>query len=134
MGIFDIFLSEEQRIAKEQRTLTNRDSQPEDRENSARWLAERDKPKAWVALLTRFDMKLENQLKDRAEKDLCYSLLVQAGSDALARPLERHLKKCREIATPLRLHHELMGLEATIEKAYEVLALERDKDDFKPQC
>ncbi|MEN0062110.1 MAG: hypothetical protein AAGA48_08140 [Myxococcota bacterium] len=133
MGIFDIFLSEEQRIAKEQRTLTNRDSQPEDRENSARWLAERDKPKAWVALLTRFDMKLENQLKDRNEKDLVYSLLTQAGAEALARPLERHLKKCRQVATPLRLHQELMGLDATIAKAYEILDIEREKDDFKPQ-
>ncbi len=133
MGIFDIFLSEEQRIAKEQRTLTNRDAQPEDRENAARWLAERDKPKAWVALLTRFDMKLENQLKDRNEKDLVYSLLVQAGAEALSRPLDRHLKKCREIASPLRIHQELLGLEATITKAYEVLALEREKDDFKPQ-
>jgi len=133
VGFFDIFLSEEQRIAKEQRTLTNRDSQPEDRENSARWLADRDKPKAWVALLTRFDMKLENQLKDRSEKDLVYSLLVQAGAEALRRPLERHLKKCREIATPLRLHHELMGIEPTLERAYEVLDLEREREDFKPQ-
>ena len=32
MGLFDMFLSEERRIAKEQRTLTNRDKQPEDRE------------------------------------------------------------------------------------------------------
>lgn len=133
MGIFDIFLNEEQRIAKEQRTLTNRDSQPEDRDASARWLAGRDKPKAYVALLTRFDMKLENQLKDRNEKDLVYSLLLDAGTDALERPLDRHLRRCRDVATPLRLHQELLGLDATIAKAFEILELERAKDDFKPQ-
>ena len=38
MGLFDFFLSDEKKIAKHQRRLTNRDSQPEDREASARWL------------------------------------------------------------------------------------------------
>lgn len=132
MGLLDMFLSEERRIAKEQRTLTNRDKQPEDREGAARWLAERDNPKAYVALLTRFDMNLENQLKDRAEKDLVYSL-VAAKPDLAKRPLARHLARCKQLATPLRLFVALEGEDAAVEKAFELLDIERSKDDFNPR-
>src|SRR5688500_14555006 len=103
MGMFDFFdflLSEEKRIAKQQRTITNRDVQPEDREKAARWLADNGSPKALVALLTRFDMQLENGLKDKNEKEFVYSLLLGFG-DAAVKPLERHLEKCRQIAVPL---------------------------------
>lgn len=132
MGIFDVFLSQESRIQKNQRTLTNRDVQAEDREKAARWLADQDSPKAIVALLTRFDMNLENQLKDKSEKDFVYGLIVSRG-EAVLRPLERHIEKCRQIALPLRMYVELKGEEAAILKAYEILEIERKKDDFKPQ-
>jgi hypothetical protein len=132
MGFFDLFLSEEQRIQRHQRTLTNRDAQADDREASARWLVDNGKPKALVALLTRFDMNLENQLKDKAEKDFAYALLAGMGDD-LFRPLERHLERCRQIALPLRMYVETQGVQAAIEKVYDVLERERAKDDFKPQ-
>ncbi|HHO53218.1 MAG TPA: hypothetical protein ENK18_20670 [Deltaproteobacteria bacterium] len=132
MGIFDFFLSEDRRIAKEQRTLTNRDKQTEDREAAARWLADREAPKALVALLTRFDMNLENQLKDKSEKELVYALLIGVG-EPVVRPLERHLARCKQVATPLRLYIDLVGLDAAIEKVFEILRIEHEKDDFKPQ-
>src|SRR5262249_10537617 len=120
MGIFDFFLSEEARIQKNQRTLTNRDVQAEDRDKAARWLADQGSPKAIVALLTRFDMNLENQLKDKAEKDFVYGLVAGMGEQAL-RALERHIEKCRQIALPMRMFVELKGEEAGILKAYEIL-------------
>lgn len=132
MGIFDVFLSEESRIQKNQRTLTNRDVQAEDREGAARWLADNRTPKALVALLTRFDMNLENQLKDKAEKDLVYALLLDLG-DATVRPLERHLTMCKQIAHPIRMYVEMRGEQAATEKVFEILEHERNKDDFKPQ-
>jgi hypothetical protein len=132
MGIFDMFLSEEKRIQKQQRTLTNRDAQAEDRETAARWLAENGSPKAIVALLTRFDMKLDNQLKDQAERDLVYSLLISLGQ-SIERPLGRHLKKCHTIAQPIRMMEEVFGEEATIVKVDELLHREFEKDDFKPR-
>jgi len=132
MGIFDMFLSEDKRIAKQQRAVTNRDAQPEDRENAARWLADNGKPKAIVALLTRFDMKLENQLKDQAERELVYALLIGMG-DPVVRPLKRHLKKCRTIAMPIRLLEELAGEEQTIQVVFKLLQREYEKDDFKPR-
>lgn len=132
MGFFDVFLSEEKRIQKQQRTLTNRDSQPEDRDNAARWLADNGSPKAVVGLLTRFDMKLENQLKDAAERDFVYSLVVGLG-EAVDRPLNRHLERCQTLAHPLRLMVELKGEDATITKVVDLLDREFKKDDFKPR-
>jgi hypothetical protein len=132
VGIFDMFLSEERRIQKNQRTLTNRDVQAEDRDAAARWLADNGSGKALVALLTRFDMSLENQLKDKSEKDFVYGLLTAIGEPAI-RPLERHLERCRQVALPLRMYIELKGEEAAILKVFGVLELERGKDDFKPQ-
>lgn len=132
MGIFDFFLSEEERIRRHQRTLTNRDKQPEDREAAARWLSDNATPKAMVALLTRFDMALENQLKDKSEKELVYGLLSRAGKDAI-RPLERHLEKCRQVALPLKLYVDAVGEQGAIEKVFELLDLERSRDDFKPE-
>jgi hypothetical protein len=132
VGLFDIFLSDEQRIQKNQRTLTNRDVQPEDRDAAVRWLVENASPKAHVALLTRFDMNLEYQLKDKNEKNALYTTLLGIG-DPLVRPIERHLEKCRQVAIPLRLYAELKGEETAIRKVYEILDLERNKDDFKAQ-
>jgi hypothetical protein len=132
MGIFDMFLSEEKRIAKQQRTITNRDAQPEDREAAARWLAENGSAKSVVGLLTRFDMKLENQLKDAGERDFVYSLVVGLG-DALDRPLARHLERCQNLAHPLKLLVETKGEQAAIERVFELLQREHEKDDFKPR-
>ncbi len=130
--MFDLFLSEEKRIGKNQRTLTNRDKQAEDRETAARWLNDNGSPKGIVALLTRFDMNLENQLHDKDEKQLVYGMLASAG-EAVTRPLDRHLKRCRQLAMPMRLHIELHGLDATVEKVMELLQIELEKDDFKPR-
>jgi hypothetical protein len=132
MGMFDFFLSEDKRIARQQRTLTNRDVQAEDRDKAARWLADNGTPKALVALLTRFDLQLENGLKDQAEKDFVYKLALGFGP-AIERPLERHLERCRQIALPLRLYVDIKGEAAAIERVFHVLDHERRKDDFKPQ-
>ena len=133
MGFLDFFISEDRRIAKEQRNLTNRDKNTEDREAAARWLCDRDSPRAIVALLTRFDMNLENQLKDQAEKELTYSLIAAKGAATL-RPLARHLERCRQLATPLRMFVDLFGEDAAVEKAFHLLQVEHERDDLnKPE-
>lgn len=132
MGLFDLFLSRDERIRRQQRQLTNRDKVAEDRDAAARWLADDGSPKALVALLTRFDMKLDNHLKDQAERDMVYGLLSDIGEPVL-RPLERHLVKCRNTSAPIRLHAELTDLETTRGKVFEVLEVERQKDDFRPE-
>lgn len=132
MGIFDIFLSEEKKIAKNRRRLTSKDSQPEDREAAARWLADNGSAKALVALMSRFDMKLEHQLNDKAEKDVVYALVANLG-EAGVRPVRGWLKQCRSVAVPLRLLEDLTDEEQTIAYVYTLLAAELARDDFKPE-
>lgn len=131
MGLFDFFRSEDDKIRRQQRRVTDRNLQPEDREAAVRWLADNGSGKALLALLSRFDMNLENQLKDQSEKEFTYDLLLQKG-DALEAPLRSHLKRCRQFALPLRLFEELRGEQAAIELVFELLRIELEKDDFKP--
>lgn len=130
MGIFDLFLSEEKKIKKHHRRLVDRDAQPEDREISARWLAENASPNALLALCARLDVKLENQLKDASEKELIYALLAEQGQKAIPSVIG-WLKQCKAIATPLRLLEDLSGQRKAIEVVYELLAVEAERDDFK---
>ncbi|MCB9670102.1 MAG: HEAT repeat domain-containing protein [Alphaproteobacteria bacterium] len=132
MAFWDFFLSEEKKIAKNRRRLTSKDSQPEDREAAARWLADNGSPKALLALLSRFDMKLEHQLNDKAEKDVVYGICVRLG-DAIVKPLKSYLKQCRSVSVPLRLLEELTDEATTVEVVYKLLAAELARDDFKPE-
>lgn len=131
MGFFDIFLSEDKRISKEQRRLTNRDLQAEDRETAARWLSDNGSGKSLMALLSRFEMKLDHQLNDRDEREFIYGILSQH-AQTIERPLRAHLKKAKMIAMPLRLLEDLFGEDVAIEVALELLERERERDDFKP--
>jgi hypothetical protein len=131
MGFLDIFLSDDKKIQKRQRTLTNRDSQAEDREIAARWLTDNGTGKALLSLLSRFDMQLEHQINDRDERELVFALAMSKGQDIL-KPLRAHLRKCRKFALPVRLYRELKGDQGTVEFVFELLQLELDKDDFKP--
>lgn len=132
MGLFDFFLNDEKKIAKHQRRLTNRDSQPEDREASARWLTDQGSPPSLLALLARFDVSLDHQLKDKGEKDLIYALAASKGTEIIE-PLGVWLRKCRSVALPLRLLEDLGGKAPAVEMACELLEKERARDDFKPE-
>ncbi|MCB9677073.1 MAG: HEAT repeat domain-containing protein [Alphaproteobacteria bacterium] len=132
MSFFDFFLSEEKKITKNRHRLTSRDSQPEDREGAARWLAENGSPKALLALLSRFDMKLEHQLNDKAEKEFVYSLVLGLGDKAV-KPLRSWLKQARQVSLPLKLHLELSDVESTVKLVFKLLQAELERDDFKPE-
>ncbi|MBA2321772.1 MAG: hypothetical protein H0V89_11530, partial [Deltaproteobacteria bacterium] len=130
--MFDFFMSEEKKIQRHQRTLTDRAQQAEEREASVRWLAGHATPVALLALLSRFDMRLEHQLKDTAEKESLYDELVRIGRPVVE-PLRAHLKKSRQVTIPLRLLAELEGVETTVGAVIELLEQELKKDDFKPE-
>jgi len=131
MGMFDFLLSEEKKIKKNQRRLINRDAQPEDREISAKWLADNGSPNALLALLSRFDMVLEHQLKNQGEVEYIYSLAARKGP-AILEPLQAWLRQCRQVATPLRLYEEVAGHDRAVHMVYELLEKERARDLFKP--
>jgi hypothetical protein len=132
MGFFDIFLSEEKKIGKNRLRLTSKDSQAEDREAAARWLADNKSPHALLALLSRFDMKLEHQLNDKAEKELVYGLLVAIG-EPVQKPLRSWLKQCRHVSVPLKLLEELTDGPTAVQQVYKLLEAELARDDFKPE-
>ena len=129
MALLDIFLNEKQKIQKHQRRVTDIDAQPEDREASARWLADNGSPHALLALLSRFDMNLTQSLKDKSEKDFTYALLVNSG-EATHRPLRAWLKQCKQMAIPLRMLGELCGHDAAIQMVFFLLNMEFEKDTF----
>ncbi len=128
----DIFLSEDKRIQRHTRRLTNRDAQPEDRETSARWLLDNGSDTAIMGLLSRFDVNLDHQFKDKAEKDLLYSLIASLGDKAVV-PAQAWLRRCKQFANPLRLLEDLQGREAAVDAVLNMLELELAKDDFKPE-
>ena len=131
MSFFDLFLNDDKKIQKHQRRLTNRDSNPEDREMSARWLVENGTPRALYALLTRFDMKLTHQMHDHDEKETLFQLIIQVG-DPLLDPLKAWLRNCKQFPLPLRLYKEMTGEENAVQMALDLLQFEYEKDDFKP--
>lgn len=132
MGMFDFMLSTDKKIAKNTRRLTNRDAQPEDREAAAQWLADEGSPIAIMGLLSRFDMKLDHQLKDHGEKDIVYAILRDLGEPAIE-PCRAWLRQCSALARPLALIGDLQGDAAAIEAALEIVDIEREQgNDFKP--
>jgi hypothetical protein len=132
LGFFDIFMNDEKKIKKHHRRLTNRDAQDEDREASAHWLADNGTPPALLALLSRFDMALDHQLKDATEKDLVQSLVLHKGTDA-STAVRQWLKQCKVTARPLALLSDIEGPDKALDVAYELLILEHDQDPFKPE-
>jgi hypothetical protein len=132
MGLLDFIFSAESQIQRHQRRLLNRDSQPEDRDASARWLSEKGTPTTLMALLQRFDVSLEHQLKDAGEKEFVYSLVASHGQKAIE-PVKAWLRQCKQFAMPLRLLAELSGQDSAVEMAFELLDIEHKKDDFKPE-
>lgn len=130
MGLFDFFMSEEKKIQKHQRTLTNRDLAVEDRDVAARWLSDNGSPKSLVALLTRFDVKpLTNQMHDESEREFVFGLLAQ-NKENLERPLKRHLKRCNKVAFPVRLVEEAFGEESAVQWVMDILQHELERDDL----
>lgn len=131
MGLFDIFLSEDKLIAKHARRMTDCDAQPEDRELSVRWLADKGTDRSILGILARFDLSLDHQMKDNTEKDYTFDVLRSLGDKAIA-PTEAYLKRCKQVAWPLRLFNALTSDARATEMVYKLLQAEFDRDDFKP--
>ena len=132
MGMFDFFMSPEKRMARHVRRLTNRDAQPEDRQASAEWLASEGSPRAILGLLSRFDMKLDHDIKNSTEIEAMISLVLSLRKDAVE-PLKVWLRQCKAVTQPLEILVQLEGERVAIESCYDILARERESgNDFKP--
>lgn len=131
MGLFDWF-TQEGKLTRHARRVSNRDSQPEDRDASVQWLVKDASPKAIYALLTRFDMNLTQQLKDATEKEYVFQQLVHLGEPAVG-PLQEWLRQCKQFALPLRLLAQLQGEAAAIDAALGLLKAELSRSAFHPE-
>jgi hypothetical protein len=131
MGIFDIFFgSPEKQIKRHGKRVRDKDTQQDDRVASIHWLAENGSPEAIYALLARFEMNYEHQMKDNNEKELVEDLLLARGTDAVA-PLEAFIPRTQSFARPLALYQRLTCDEKTLALLMKMLAQEKERSELK---
>ncbi len=131
MGFLDfLFGGEEAQLKRHAKRVVNLNAQAEDREASAQWLAENGSDEAIQALLNRFTVKYEQGMKDAAEKENVYRLLVDLGprvADTVATWARSH----EQFAQALRIVEHFQGPETAVSLLLEMLAAQNDP--FKPE-
>jgi len=131
MGLFDFFGGGEKgQIEKHAKRMRNLNAQSEDRQLSARWLADNGSEQAILGLLGRFTITYEQQMKDQQEKELVSQLLRGLGPK-VGPPIRQWVRKNTSFARPLQLVHDLEGGEAAVEVLLDMLG--REVDPFKPE-
>lgn len=133
MAFFDfLFGGPAGQIKKHTRRVADRDAQAEDREASARWLAENGSDEAILGLFNRFNLQLEHSLKDQREKEYVLDLLAERGLDA-ARHARAFARTSPNFAWPLRLVERLEGAGAGVEVLLDLLGEEKLENEWKPE-
>ncbi|MBM74426.1 MAG: hypothetical protein CMK59_03425 [Proteobacteria bacterium] len=132
MGFFDFLFGTDEKstLKKHAKRVNNLNAQFEERQASAQWLAEQGSPEAISALLNRFSLAYEHNMKDAEEKDFILSHLRFIGESALP-TIKEWIKTNDKFARPLTLveHHE--GEEGVVDLLMEIVRLENDQ--FKPE-
>ncbi len=118
-------------VERQCKRAQNINAQPEDREAAALYLAEDGSEPAIYGLLGRFDVRIENAMKDRNEKAFVFELLEALGEPVLE-PAMIFAKRCKNIANPLRLVAAVGGVEPMLVTALAMLDEEAEKEDYKP--
>jgi hypothetical protein len=131
MGFFDALFGSGKQVLGKSRKLADIFAQPEDREAAARWLADEGSDQAVLGLLGRFDVSIENSMKDAAEKEMVTDLLGGLGASVLG-PARIYVKRCKNMAWPLRVIEATGGWEDALASVLEMLDEEAGKEDFKP--
>ena len=134
MGFFDFLTGggPEKQRGRHVKKLTNKHSQIEDRELAMRWLAEDGTEESILGLLARFEMAIENRMKDTGEKEQVLALLEAVGVDAVE-PAQRHIRVCKNFAYPLRVIERVAGEAVALATIRAMLAEELARNDFKPK-
>ena len=125
-----IFGGDEAQLKRHARRMVNLNAQAEDREASAIWLAENGSPDAIQGLLNRFTVKYEQGMKDAAEKENIYRLLIGIGP-SVVEPTIAWARANQNFAQPIRLVEHFRGPEAAVGLLLEMLAAENDP--FNPE-
>lgn len=131
MGLLDFLIGgEESQLRRHTKRIANINAQHEDRIASARWLAEKGSEDAVLGLYGRFGLTIESQMKDAAEKELVFDLLVDLGPGVVG-PAREWLKKNAQIAQPLRIIEQFEGKDAVVDVLLELIS--RENDPFKTE-
>jgi len=119
-------------IPKHARRVQERDAQAEDRMASANWLADQNTAESLLAMCRRFDLQLENQMKDRDEKEAVVELLVSKGP-AGATAARAHAARSPNFQHSLRALEAIEGASAGTSLLLDILAHETVDNEFKPE-
>lgn len=131
MGFLDfLFGGDEGQLKRHAKRVVNLNAQAEDREASAQWLAENGSDEAIGALLNRFTVKYEQGMKDAAEKENVYRLLIDLGP-RVADTVIAWARTHDQFAQALRIVEHFRGPEEAIGLLLEMLAAQNDP--FKPE-
>ncbi len=131
MGLFDMF-TKEGRLRKHARVMADRNTLPEDREVSERWLLDEGSGQALYALLKRFDVRISQQIVDTQEKERLYDRLFALGED-LDGPLLQFVRAASNRTWPLKLLEARQGTDAAVGLVVELLAAEQGTASFEPE-
>jgi hypothetical protein len=131
MGFFDFLAGgPDAQLKRHVKRVGNLNSQSEDRQLSAEWLAENGSDEAILGLLGRFSVNYEQRMKDAKEKEHVYGLLLGLGPRAVA-PLRQWILGNAAFAMPFNAFEHHAGEDAAIDLLVEVVATE--KDPFKTE-
>lgn len=125
-----LFGGDDVKLKRHAKKMVNLNAQAEEREMSAHWLAENGSEEAVIALLNRFTVKYEQGMKDAAEKEMVYRLLIDMGVKVVE-PTRQWVRGNEQFAQPLRLIEHFEGPDEAVSILIEMLAGE--DDPFKPE-
>ena len=132
MAFYDFLLGPQRQIAANIKRVADRNSQAEDRDGAARWLAQNGSEEALYGMFSRFDLQIEHSLKDRNEKELVFELLLDHGAKVL--PIARKFgEKSTNFVYAARLVGRISGEEAATTLLLELLEQETLENELKPE-
>ena len=132
MAFYDFFLGGARQLQAHITRLSNRNTQADDREASARWLSEKGTDEAIYGMFGRFDLQVEHMLKDRNEKELVVDLLVTHGAKAVEQA-RKFAAASPNFQYAVRVVQEIQGEPAAVDLLLELLAQERIENELKPE-
>ena len=132
MAFYDFLLGGRRQLQANIKRLIDRNAQAEDREGSARWLADNGSEEALYGMFGRFDLQVEHSLKDRKEKELVFELLLEKGQSIL--PIARRFATASpNFQYAVRIVERLSSTEEAVALLLELLSKESIENEFKTE-
>lgn len=132
MAFYDFLFGSQRQLSTNIKRIADRNTQAEDRDAAARWLAQNGSEEALFGLFGRFDLQIEHSLKDRNEKELVTDLLLDHGEKVL--PLARRFaEKSTNFVYAVRVTERISGEATGTGLLLDLLAQESLENELKPE-